>query len=124
VLLALACLNVAASIMGWYQLGLEDRRIVNSAIDHGERVADPQLRPVAAATAAALLHRAGWRVLRDPLPVILLVVSVVALVWGAHWWILALTVVTAVAVGALAERRARRLRPRWAEAVEANGGGR
>ena len=107
------------SIADWYRLGHEQRSTVNTAIDHGQRVADPALRPVAAA--AALLHSGGWRILRNPLPGALLVAAMIGLILTSHWWVLALTVATGAAAIGLAENQARRLRPAWTRAVAANG---
>jgi len=93
--------------------------MVNTAIDRGEQVVDPRLRPIAAATAAALLHDSGWRLLRNPLPVAGLVVAAVVILIG-HWWLLPLELVIVLGALLLSERQARRLRPQWARAIEMN----
>lgn len=108
------------SLSDWYRLGHVQRSAITTAIDHGQQVADPALRPVAAATAAALLQSSGFRVLRNPLPVALLVVAAVGLILTYHWWVLALTLATGLAAVWLAENQARHLRPEWTRAVDAN----
>ena len=111
---------MTASIWDWYLLGHQDRATVNTAIDHGERVADPRLRPIAAATASAWLTHSGWKILRRPLPVLGLLLSAVVLLVTGRWWLLLILLPISSAGLWATERQARRLRPQWAEAVQAN----
>lgn len=111
---------MAASIRDWYSLGHQDRYTVNAAINHGERLADPRLRPIAAAAASAWLTDSGWKLLRRPLPLLGLLLAAVFLIATGRWWELLILMPIGFAMGWLAERQARRLRPQWAKAVQAN----
>jgi len=111
---------MAASIRDWYSLGHQDRYTVNAAINHGERLADPRLRPIAAAMASAWLTDSGWKLLRRPLPLLGLLLAAVFLIATGRWLELLIVMPLAFAGLWLAERQARRLRPQWAKAVQAN----
>jgi len=111
---------MTASIWDWYLLGHQDRATVNAAIDHGERVADPRLRPIAAATASAWLTHSGWKILRRPLPVLGLLLSAVVLLVTGRWWLLLILLPISSAGLWATERQARRLGPHWAKAAQAN----
>lgn len=108
------------SIDDWRLLDRHDRFVVGAAVDRGERVEDPRLRPIAAATASALLRDSGWKILRRPLPVLGILSSAVVLIVIGRWWLLLIFISLGFAALWLAERQARRLRPQWHRAIRAN----
>ena len=103
-----------------YRLDPQDLATINAAVDHGERLADPRLRTAAAGTASALLRASGWRSARRPLPLLGLLLSAAVLIATGRWWLLLILMPIGFAGGWLAERQARRLRPQWRSAIEAN----
>jgi|SRR5450759_1979673 len=108
------------SISDWRLLDRHDRLDVGVAVDRGERVEDPRLRPIAAATASALLRDSGLKILRRPLPVLGLLLAAVVLIATGRWWLLLVFVSVGIAALWLAERHARRLRLQWRSAIRAN----
>jgi hypothetical protein len=113
-------LDVRYSIDDWRLLDRRDRFVVGAAVDRGERVDDPRLRPIAAATASALLRDSGWKILRRRLPVLGILSSAVVLIVIGRWWLLLIFISLVLAALWLAERQARRLRPQWHRAIRAN----
>jgi len=111
---------VRYSIDDWRLLDRHDRFVVGAAVDRGERVEDPRLRPIATATASALLRDSGWKILRRPLPVLGILSSAVVLIVIGRWWLLLIFISLGFAALWLAERQARRLRPQWHRAIRAN----
>lgn len=111
---------MSASLTDWFRLGREAQAAVGFAVDNGEQVEDPQLRPVAVALAVGLLNNNGWRLLRRPGYLVVLVLAFAApAVLGLWWWLLA-DFLLALLCFWLVERQARRLRPQWQRAVQVN----
>ncbi len=108
------------SMYDWRLLDRRDQLVVGVDVDRGERVENPRLRPIAAAMASGLLRDQGWRILRRPLPRLVLLLSAVVLIVTGRWWLLVLLMPIWFASGWLAERQARRLRPQWRRAIRAN----
>lgn len=110
----------SSSLLGWWYLNREDQVVVGAAVDRGERVEDPRLRPVAVALASGLLKYNGWRILRRPGYLLLLSVLFAVVVVSGHWWLLFADVALGVICYWIVERQARNLRPQWRRAVRAN----
>lgn len=104
---------MSASLTDWFRLGRNEQATIGVAVDSGERVEDPQLRPVAVALAVGLLNHNGWRLLRRPGYLVVLVLSFAALVVVGRWWWLFAYVLLALVCFWLVERQARRLRSQW-----------
>ncbi|GAB3568295.1 hypothetical protein [Spelaeicoccus albus] len=110
------------SVADYYRLNFRDRQAVKFAVDRGQRLDDPNLRPIAVATATGFLERGGVRVLKWPPVVVGVIIAAVILIWIGLWWLL-LVALTVGIIGVIAtERQARRLRPEWRESVAANQG--
>lgn len=109
-----------ASLAAWWRLDRTQQRAVGAAVDNGERMDDPQLRPIAVALSRALLENNGWRLLRRPAYLIMFALSFAALIAFGLWRLLIVDVALALACFWLVERQARRLRPQWRRALEAN----
>lgn len=109
-------------LSGWQRLPREEQAAIGYAVDHGIRMSEPRLRPLAAALAAGLLSHNGWRLLRHPAYLGLVVASLAALAAFGLWWWLAADILLLLVCLWLVERQARRLRPLWRQAVEANSG--
>jgi len=119
------------SLFEWYRLDSSDRSTVIEAVDRGERVED-RLRPAARALAETSLHKWGTgQFRRSPgriLTVITIDLAVVAfmiikaVMTGSWWPVWLIVVVIGASIGVLwnMERQARRLRPIWQQAIEAN----
>ena len=109
-----------ASLADWYRLNRTDQLTVGITVDHGERVDDPRLRPMAVVLANSSLRSSGWQLLRQPgYLVVLVLVFGFAAVFG-QWWVVLLELAFLVFFLWLANLRARRLRPQWQRAVQAN----
>lgn len=108
------------SISDWVRLDHHDRQVVSGAVDRGERLEDPRLRPVAASYACALLRDSGWRILRRPAPILGMIIAAIILVVFGWWWVLLIVSIFAVVALWIVDRRAQRLRSRWHEAFVAN----